>query len=55
VRATRANEIWHIDVSVVRFLDGSKAYILAVRVVSTGIRTTPICVRRHSAVISTQM
>ena len=30
VRATRPNEIWHIDVSVLRLLDGSKAYIHAI-------------------------
>ena len=30
VRATRPNEIWHIDLSIVRLLDGTKAYIHAV-------------------------
>ena len=30
VRATRPNEIWHIDVSVLKLLDGTKAYIHAV-------------------------
>lgn len=27
IRATRSNQIWHIDVSVIRLLDGSKAFI----------------------------
>jgi transposase InsO family protein len=30
VRATGPNEIWHIDASIVRLLDGTKAYIHAV-------------------------
>jgi putative transposase len=30
VRATRPNEFWHIDVSVIKLLDGTKAYIHAV-------------------------
>ncbi len=30
VRATRPTEIWHIDVSVIKLLDGTKAYIHAV-------------------------
>jgi putative transposase len=30
VRTDRPNEIWHIDVSVLKLLDGSKAYIHAV-------------------------
>jgi len=30
IRATRPNEYWHIDVTVIRLLDGSKAYLQAV-------------------------
>ena len=30
IRAIKSNEIWHIDTSVVRLLDGSKAYLHAV-------------------------
>lgn len=30
IRATKSNEIWHIDTSIVRLLDGSKAYLHAV-------------------------
>ena len=30
IRATRPNETWHIDVSIVRLLNGSKVYIHAV-------------------------
>ena len=30
IRAMKSNEIWHIDTSVVRLLDGSKAYLHAV-------------------------
>ncbi|MSP63413.1 MAG: transposase [Myxococcales bacterium] len=30
VRATRPNEFWHIDVTILKLLDGSKAYIHAV-------------------------
>src|SRR5664279_2360640 len=30
VRATRPNEIWHIDVSILKLLDGTKAYIHAI-------------------------
>jgi transposase InsO family protein len=30
IRATKSNEIWHIDTSVVRLLDGTKAYLHAV-------------------------
>ncbi len=30
IRASKSNEIWHIDTSVVRLLDGSKAYLHAV-------------------------
>jgi putative transposase len=30
IRATRANEIWHVDTTLVRLLDGSKAYLHAV-------------------------
>jgi transposase InsO family protein len=30
VRASRPNEIWHIDVTILRMLDGTKAYIHAV-------------------------
>jgi putative transposase len=27
VRATQPNEAWHIDTTVIRLLDGSKAYL----------------------------
>ena len=30
IRASRPNEIWHIDTSVLRLLDGSRAYLQAV-------------------------
>jgi len=30
IRATRPNEIWHVDTTLVRLLDGSKAYLHAV-------------------------
>ncbi|MCP4781935.1 MAG: transposase family protein, partial [Fuerstiella sp.] len=30
IRATRANEIWHVDTTLIRLLDGSKAYLHAV-------------------------
>jgi transposase InsO family protein len=30
LRATAANEVWHIDVSVINLLDGTKAYVHAV-------------------------
>jgi transposase InsO family protein len=30
LRATRANEMWHIDTTVIRLLDGSRAYLHAV-------------------------
>ena len=30
IRTTRANEIWHIDTTVIRLLDGSRAYLHAV-------------------------
>ena len=38
VHATAPNEIWHIDVSVLKLLDGTKAHI----------HTTPRCHMRHS-------
>ena len=30
IRATRSNEIWHVDTTLVRLLDGTKAYLHAV-------------------------
>jgi transposase InsO family protein len=30
VRATRPNEVWHIDTTILRLLDGTKAYLRAV-------------------------
>jgi len=30
IRATRPNEIWHVDTTLVRLLDGNKAYLHAV-------------------------
>src|SRR6202521_5507440 len=30
LRTTRANEVWHIDTTVIRLLDGSRAYLHAV-------------------------
>lgn len=30
IRATRANEIWHVDTTMIRLLDGSRAYLHAV-------------------------
>ena len=30
VRASKSNEIWHIDTTVIRLLDGSRAYLHAV-------------------------
>jgi len=30
IRATRPNEIWHVDASLVRLLDGTRAYLYAV-------------------------
>ena len=30
IRASKSNEIWHVDTSIVRLLDGSKAYLHAV-------------------------
>src|SRR4051812_47665000 len=30
IRAARANEIWHIDTTVIRLLDGSRVYLRAV-------------------------
>ena len=30
IRATRSNEIWHIDTTVIRLLDGTRAYLHAV-------------------------
>ncbi len=30
IRATRPNELWHIDVTVIKLLDGTKAYLHAV-------------------------
>jgi transposase InsO family protein len=30
IRATRPNEIWHVDTTLIRLLDGSKAYLHAV-------------------------
>jgi putative transposase len=30
IRATKPNEIWHIDTSIVRLLDGSRAYLHAI-------------------------
>jgi putative transposase len=30
VRTTRANELWHIDTTVIRLLDGTRAYVHAV-------------------------
>jgi len=30
IRATRANEIWHVDMSVIRLLDGTRAYLHAI-------------------------
>jgi transposase InsO family protein len=30
IRATKPNELWHIDATVIRLLDGSKAYVHAV-------------------------
>jgi transposase-like protein len=30
IRATRPNEIWHVDTTIIRLLDGSKAYLHAV-------------------------
>ena len=30
IRAARRDEIWHVDTSVIRFLDGTRAYLYAV-------------------------
>jgi len=30
IRATRANEIWHVDTTLIRLLDGSKVYLHAI-------------------------
>ncbi|MEO2015041.1 MAG: hypothetical protein ABGZ53_11795, partial [Fuerstiella sp.] len=30
IRATRPNEFWHVDTTLIRLLDGSKAYLHAV-------------------------
>jgi transposase InsO family protein len=30
IRATRANEIWHVDTTLIRLLDGNKAYLHAI-------------------------
>jgi len=30
LRTTRADEMWHIDTTVIRLLDGTKAYVHAV-------------------------
>ena len=30
IRATRPNEIWHVDTTLIRLLDGSKAYLHAI-------------------------
>jgi transposase InsO family protein len=30
IRAARANEIWHVDATLIRLLDGSRAYLHAV-------------------------
>ena len=30
IRATKANEVWHIDTTIIRLLDGTKAYLHAV-------------------------
>ena len=30
IRATRANEIWHVDMTLIRLLDGSRVYLHAV-------------------------
>ena len=30
LRTTRANEMWHIDTTVIRLLDGTRAYLHAV-------------------------
>jgi transposase InsO family protein len=30
VRASKPNEIWHIDLTVLRLLDGTRAYVHAV-------------------------
>jgi hypothetical protein len=30
IRASRPNQIWHIDTTVIRLLDGSRAYLHAV-------------------------
>lgn len=30
IRASRANEIWHIDTTLIRLLDGSRAYLHAI-------------------------
>ena len=30
LRTTRANEMWHIDTTVIRLLDGTRAYVHAV-------------------------
>ena len=30
IRATKANEIWHVDTTVIRLLDGSRVYLHAV-------------------------
>jgi putative transposase len=44
----KSNEIWHIDTSVVRLLDGSRAYLHAVidnysrRILSWKVSSSPI-------------
>jgi len=30
IRASRPNEVWHVDTTVIRFLDGTRAYVYAV-------------------------
>jgi transposase InsO family protein len=49
LRTTRADEMWHIDTTVIRLLDGTRAYLRAVidnfsrRILAWRVGTPPKC------------
>ena len=49
IRAVRPNEIWHVDTTLIRLLDGSRAYLHAV-IDNFSRRILACCLPRHSGV-----
>jgi hypothetical protein len=47
LRTTRANEMWHIDTTVIRLLDGTRAYLHARDGVAADLTSGAAAARRR--------